>query len=233
MDTTYDYRYTDRDVREDSRLVDLACAYLKTYGGDFEPLIEAKTYLRIVGEPPTAMIRKVLNCMRHDNNMAGRMPVPHRPSYDIEDVVAPPERVRKNAVVQRSRYPFDLKTTWKKRIYAATTKHATAYHYLSPLASVIRYWPVVGKYRVMPKAWCGVTLSTGVLLNEAPDGRHECRQCVRMMQEQALREEQRRAEEHRMTSCICAKTNRRAGPNTSAKALVVNEQCPVHKKETE
>lgn len=192
--TAYDYRYTDRDVREDSRLVDLACAYLRTYGGDFEPLIEAKTYLRVVGEPPTAMIRRVLNCMRHDVNVAGKMPVPSRPSFDIEDVVAPPEPVRR----ERPRYPFDLKTTWKKRFYAATTKNATAYHHLSPIASVIRYWPAVGHYRAMPKAWCGVSLATGVLLAEAPVGRHECRQCVLSMQEQALREEQRMTEEHKM-----------------------------------
>ena len=198
MTVSYDYRYTDRDVREDARLVDLACAYLKTYGGDFGPVIEAKTYLRVVGEPPTAMIRTVLNCMRHDANLAGRMPVPSRPSFDIEDVVAPPKIRRARVEQERPRYPFDLKVTWKKRIIAATTKNATAYHHLSVTASVIRYWPAVGQYRAMPKTWCGQSLSTGILLDEPPAGRHECRQCALMIAEQALREEQRRTEENKL-----------------------------------
>lgn len=196
MNTAYDYKYTDRDVREDPRLADLACAYLKTYGGDFEPLLEAKTYLRVVGEPPTAMIRRVLNCMRHDVNVAGQMPVPQRPSFEIDDVVSPPPLPRPSQASVRWR--FDLKTTWKKRFYAATAKKATAYHHLSPTASVLRYWPMTGEYQPLLKAWCGVSLATGVLLAEAPAGRHECRACVGAMQEQARREEERRAEQAKM-----------------------------------
>lgn len=203
MSTTvaYDYKYTDRDVREDPRLAELACAYLKTYGGDFEPLLEAKTYLRVVGEPPAAMIRRTLNCMRHDHSVAGQMPTPQRPSFAIEDVQMPDTifiKGRKQKVHKVVRYPYDLKVNWKKRYYAATAPRSTSFHHLSTEASVIRYWPAVGEYKALLKAYCGVSLATGVLLDAPPDNRHECNQCVRMMYEQACREEQRMTEAARL-----------------------------------
>ena len=74
----HDYKYTDRDVREDPHLAELAVAYVLQYGGDFEPLVEAKMVLQDGGQLTTSNIRRVLNCMRHDYDVAQNMPPPKR-----------------------------------------------------------------------------------------------------------------------------------------------------------
>lgn len=76
-------RYEDRDVRDDDRLYTLACAYLKEYTGHFDPLVEAKEVLAQDGVISVPMARKVLNCMRHDARLAGKMPVPQRPELTL------------------------------------------------------------------------------------------------------------------------------------------------------
>jgi hypothetical protein len=86
-DAAYDLRYTDRDVREDPRLTELAIAYLGQYGGDFEPLVGAQRMLRARGGLTTAVTRKVLNCMRHDWNVAGELPEPK--GYSLGSNVVP------------------------------------------------------------------------------------------------------------------------------------------------
>jgi hypothetical protein len=45
-----EYRYTDRDVRENPLLRGAAEEYTIVYGGEFEPMIAAKFELRNVGE---------------------------------------------------------------------------------------------------------------------------------------------------------------------------------------
>lgn len=196
MPLKHDYRYTDRHVREDPRLTELACAYLKTYGGEFEPLLEAKTYLRVVGEPPTGMIRTVLNCMRHDFSVAGRMPLPQRP--ELPHLVSLPDKAvdrtpQPERITSAARYPVELRTVWKQRIYIATAKRATAYHHLNAASSILRYYPFLGEYKAFLRAWCGSSLATGMLVPDPPADRHECRQCVLTMIEQAEREDDRRA----------------------------------------
>lgn len=69
-------KYTDRDVRENESLRDLAINYVLGYGGDFEPLVNAVDMLKEEGDLPTNIIRVVLNCMRHDRNVAADLPQP-------------------------------------------------------------------------------------------------------------------------------------------------------------
>ena len=76
MSLAPEYRYTDRDVRADESLTDLAIAYLRAYTGEFEPLLEAKELYEEDGELPVAIVRRVLNCMRHDARVAADLPRP-------------------------------------------------------------------------------------------------------------------------------------------------------------
>ena len=80
MSAAPEIRYTDRDVREDESLRELALEYLRQYGGEFEPLTDAQEVMNSGEHLPTQMIRKVLNCMRHDRDWATRMPTPDRTS---------------------------------------------------------------------------------------------------------------------------------------------------------
>lgn len=73
---TAERKYTDRDVRENPELKEIALRYLNVYGGDFEPLVNAQGMLAAGGELPTNIIRVVLNCMRHDRDYAADMPQP-------------------------------------------------------------------------------------------------------------------------------------------------------------
>lgn len=90
MSAAPEMKYTDRDVREDPDLTQLAIAYIANYTGEFDPLVEAKELFEEYGELTTPMIRKVLNCMRHDAQVVMQLP---RPKYG-SNVVAfqPPKR---------------------------------------------------------------------------------------------------------------------------------------------
>lgn len=89
-----EYRYTDRDVRENESLTDLAYDYLRNYGGDFEPLVNALTSFKHDGYLPTNMVRIVLNCMRNDLNVANDLPAPvgYKVPRKIATVVKPRRR---------------------------------------------------------------------------------------------------------------------------------------------
>lgn len=184
---THDYRYTDRDVREDPRLAELAMAYLRTYGGEFEPLIEAKTYLRVVGpELPTAMVRKTLNCMRHDFNVADRMPVPRRAEVDFDRLLPTQQPV---TPAQR-RPPFRLRSVWKVPYLISTSKQASVYHLVDPLRSSIMYYPEApegSQYRVSIRAYCPSSSYQRALVFQAPEDRTLCKTCPRVQQERAER----------------------------------------------
>ena len=89
-------RYTDRDVREDSNLRAIAERYVENYGGEFEPLVNAKNELSETGALTTSSARRVLNCMRHDNRVAQQMPRPKRPTFDLIGDPPPRRRQRMN-----------------------------------------------------------------------------------------------------------------------------------------
>lgn len=99
----YDYKYSDRDVRETPELAKLALNYIHEYGGSFEPLIKIKHFLAYSedDELTTAQIRVILNCMRHDVTIAHQMPRPRFPfavprtRFDGGAVVIPMQRNRR------------------------------------------------------------------------------------------------------------------------------------------
>lgn len=94
MSAAPELRYTDRDVRDDPSLVDLAVAYVMNYTGEFEPLVDAKEYLEEEGELTIALTRKVLNCMRHDANVMSRLPRPQRRDNVVD--LAPRRKKKEN-----------------------------------------------------------------------------------------------------------------------------------------
>jgi len=91
---TTEYRYTDRDVRENPKLAQLAYDYLDNYGGDFEPVVKALAIFKDEARLPTNLIRVVLNCMRHDANVANDLPAPvgYKIPRKIAEVVKPRKR---------------------------------------------------------------------------------------------------------------------------------------------
>ena len=109
--TAYDYKYTDKDVRENPNLREIATKYVEEYGGDFAPLVNIKLGLvHDEDELTTAEARIVLNCMRHDSTVNGSLPAPRfgvpadRPRRDA--VVIPMQRDRRSA---RHRGPVEHK----------------------------------------------------------------------------------------------------------------------------
>lgn len=68
--------YTDRQVRENAELMAFAVGYAGAYEGDFEFLVKARQYVEREGALPVQVARGVLNCARHDLNVAGSLPEP-------------------------------------------------------------------------------------------------------------------------------------------------------------
>jgi hypothetical protein len=98
-------RYNDRDVREDPSLHDLAVAYVRVYGGEFDPLVAAKNELTLNGTLNTATARVVLNCMRYDVNVSASLPAPQRPAFDLLAERREPSAIRRNGRKRRNFEP--------------------------------------------------------------------------------------------------------------------------------
>jgi hypothetical protein len=79
MSTAPDIKYTDRDVRSNPDLRYRVLKYLRGYQGEFEPLVDAQEWMQYSDSDevmPVAMVRKVLNCMRHDTAVMSTLPAP-------------------------------------------------------------------------------------------------------------------------------------------------------------
>lgn len=63
---TYDHAYSDRDVREDPRLSNLAHAYIEQYTGSHEAILGKRRKVARGGTLTTAEVRSTLNWMRSD-----------------------------------------------------------------------------------------------------------------------------------------------------------------------
>lgn len=100
----YDHKYSDRDVRENPELREIALKYIHQYGGSFEPLLRVKHFLSRNEDDDltTAQIRLILNCMRHDAAVAADMPAPQFPfiveKRSRDAVVIPIQRSRRKHV---------------------------------------------------------------------------------------------------------------------------------------
>ena len=91
-------KYTDRDVRNDPSLMELAVAYAANYTGDFDPLVDAREMIEEENGLTVAVARKVLNCMRHDAKVATSLPKPK--GGNVLPFIQPPPR-------RKSRDPKD------------------------------------------------------------------------------------------------------------------------------
>ena len=75
----FDRRYSDRDVRENwDEFLEVARNYLRSYGGEFDPLVDAQREVRRTGTLTVTSLRKTLNCMRHDWYVQDSLPIPAR-----------------------------------------------------------------------------------------------------------------------------------------------------------
>lgn len=104
MAVSPEYKYTDRDVRSHPDLIALAVGYLEDYPGEFEYLLDAKRILTEVGSGAltVSQIRGVLNCMRHDPVVAGKLyeiAPPTTPKEDLDRHFTP--RIRRLNEVMR------------------------------------------------------------------------------------------------------------------------------------
>lgn len=92
--------YTERDVREKPLLTELAKEYLQKYGGTFEPLVRAQRVLGAGHDLTPAIVKTVLNCMRHDTSVAEDMPDPGEWIY--------PEMKKQTTTGKKSKKPPKL-----------------------------------------------------------------------------------------------------------------------------
>jgi hypothetical protein len=72
-------KYTDRDVRENPGMIELAERFLEHYEGEFQFLVDAKRTFRRGYTLNIATIRGVLNCMRSDSRVVHLLPEPGDP----------------------------------------------------------------------------------------------------------------------------------------------------------
>lgn len=84
-----EFKYTDRDVREDVSLRTIAETYIDHYGGEFEPLLNAKREFFSTGRLETRTARVVLNCMRYDPMVSHLLHEPRPQLALIRDTTMP------------------------------------------------------------------------------------------------------------------------------------------------
>jgi hypothetical protein len=78
MSAAPETKYTERDVRDNPELEELAVEYVEQYSGEFEFLIDMKMRLAQRYALTTPMVKGILNCMRHDPRVSG-LPAPLPP----------------------------------------------------------------------------------------------------------------------------------------------------------
>lgn len=94
MSAAPETKYTDRDVRGNPDLVEMAVEYVEAYDGEFEYLIDMKMRLAQNYDLTTPMIRGILNCMRHDPRVTG-LPTPVPPEEGTVIELRQPKRARR------------------------------------------------------------------------------------------------------------------------------------------
>lgn len=104
-----EFKYTDRQVREDVDLRVWAEAYTSAYGGSFEPLLSARRELRATGRLETRTARVVLNCARYDQNFQDQMPDPKPPVLELVKT----EFRKKSLPFCSDPRPHDPHTSWR------------------------------------------------------------------------------------------------------------------------
>lgn len=96
------FKYTDRQVREDPELMAFAIGYAQDYEGDFDFLLEAKSYALANDSLPVGVARGVLNCARHDLRVAADLPEPTYPTDPPSQASITDIRSRRRKAKKRS-----------------------------------------------------------------------------------------------------------------------------------
>lgn len=194
------HKYTDRVVREDTRLTPIALEYVRGYTGDFELLVHARDVLRAYGSLPPGVIRAVLNCMRTDPRGFHLLPT-DSPMEVFDDLTRLsselPARAHLRVVrepadnVVRIRQQIELKVNWRLPYLLSTHKNAQVAHLLRPRKCSLKYWPpgsgreVYSCFSVWLHSWCSWnavshnTMKPGfkAMMSEDTQGRRVCGTC--------------------------------------------------------
>jgi len=102
MSNAPETKYTDRDVRENPELIQVAEEYLLRYEGEFSFLIDCKMRMANGMSLSTGHIRGILNCMRVDPRVHG-LPEPLPPDDIVVEFVP-----RKQRQARKSLVPCDI-----------------------------------------------------------------------------------------------------------------------------
>lgn len=201
-------KFTDQHVRARSDLYDLAVQYALEYQGEFDPLVRAHVWAQNNGQLSIATARMVLNCMRHDLNVAATLPDPYGLAQDasssfgtiLEDAAeigtaalkAKGKFTRPLRAVPDYRPPVFLKVEFHygylvstKQVYPSQT---------DPVGHILnhsRSGAKVERGRVVwwLKAWCGWTVRNdrwgsvleAEVMERIPDGRRACKGCNKLI----------------------------------------------------
>ena len=170
-----DRRYTDRDVKNDERLYQIALEYLGSYSGTFQVLIDMKRAYITGHRLNVVQIRTILNCMLADPFVVN-MPVPeirpfdasavmltnYRGSFGADEEDAQPRRPL--MMMLRSRIKVDFSTSMNKTAYKIHQvdhrKTPVVYRPLAPERSEPRGW---SKFHVDVHHECGTHLSDSTI----------------------------------------------------------------------
>jgi hypothetical protein len=167
-----EYRFSDRDVREDPDLAQLAFQFARNYGGDFDFLVHAHTYAVEHGSLHTSMARGVLNCMRSDIQGLALLQ---------ERII--PRRARGLYIVEKPPRPayINLPTTWHYDYVMSTWPSAEVVHVLNRDASHVRWFPHTGEFKFQLWACKPLYAHHYAFCHEIPADRRLCRACERRM----------------------------------------------------
>jgi hypothetical protein len=186
-------KFTDQHVRMRPDLRALAVQYALEYTGEFEPLVRANIWAENNGELSIPTARMVLNCMRHDLNVAANLPDP----YGLANGASPglvtsgwDREKRRLAVVPEYKAPVKLKVEFKYGYLVSTrpvfpSSNPPVGHILNHSRSVVQVEH--GKTIWYLKAWCGWAVNNvrGPLMAEVmekiPEGRRACRGCNKLL----------------------------------------------------
>jgi hypothetical protein len=167
----YDRRFTDRDVRENDELIGAAITYLRSYGGDFEFLVNAKFYLAQNRTLSVPIARAVLNCQRSDPSAQNlRWPLQVQPRKLEPIDVRRPHRYR-------------LKSHWNVEFCTSMWSRAYLIHRIDIVASALYYYTRDGRFEFRLVTRCKGNQSLLVPITDAQVGEQEaqgrtvCQKC--------------------------------------------------------
>lgn len=187
------FKFTDRDIREDSALIQEAVEYALRYTGSFDLILDAKNLAQQNGTLPPGVARAVLNTALTDPkaHLEGR--VPERKLHVVRDekiVIQFP--TRRPAVKEKTRYTFKVKATYHTPYIWSNDKMASVYHRVWQKNSYVLYRPDSNTFLLDVRSRCNWQIgwewaidqdkdqtwrSTRCSIGLTPPDRRACRSC--------------------------------------------------------